>query len=108
MYTIQYIVLQQHEVEPGQAHQPASHFLLKIYIYIHVRIPSQGRKSLTNFRTQQKRLIVMIVQVPVGADLRRTDLVQWGIGLTPKRLLSRPNPHHSGPCNLELGLACKQ
>ena len=28
-----------------------------------------------------------------------------GVDLTPKRLSSRLNPHHWGPCNPELGLA---
>ena len=28
-----------------------------------------------------------------------------GLGPTPKRLLSKPNPHHRGPCHPELGLA---
>ena len=27
-----------------------------------------------------------------------------GVGLTPKRLSSRPNSHHWGPCNTEQGL----
>ena len=34
------------------------------------------------------------VWVLTGADLRCTDYVQWGIGLTPKRLSSRSNPQH--------------
>ena len=28
-----------------------------------------------------------------------------GVVLIPKRLLSKPNPQHRGPCNPELGLA---
>ena len=39
-----------------------------------------------------------------GADLSVQTMFS-GLSLTPKRLSSRPNPHHLGPCNPELGLA---
>ena len=44
------------------------------------------------------------LQFPVTAWVDLRTLFS-GVGLTPKRLLSRPNPHHWGPCNPDLGLA---
>ena len=48
--------------------------------------------------------IVITVQLDQGKWSGHEFLFS-GVGLTPKRLLSRLNPHHWGLCNPELGLA---